>query len=127
MIERTKSFRIGEKQFIVKFPNVGQIIEVEALKQALTNNKYGAMAQSGIVSMYYALDFVDAIAFLQICAPDVGRYYNIQDFTSTSPEKMEMFVDVYKNQIFPWYNDIMNQLRKTTVENNEQQSEGTDA
>ena len=111
MIERSKSFRIGEKQFVVKFPNVGQIIEIESLKQALTNNKYGAMAQSGIVSMYYALDFVDAIAFLKICAPDVGRYYNIDDFTSVSPEIMEQFVKVYKEDIYPWYNGVMNELR----------------
>ena len=44
MIEREKKFKVGERTFVVKFPNVGQIIDMESLKQALTNNRYGQMA-----------------------------------------------------------------------------------
>ena len=80
MIERQKKFKIGEHQFIANFPNVGQLIDMESLKQALTNNRYGVMAQSGVASMYDALDMVDAIAFLQVVVPDVARYLNIKNY-----------------------------------------------
>ena len=33
MIERTKQINIGEKHFTVNFPNVGQLIDIEARKQ----------------------------------------------------------------------------------------------
>ena len=52
MIQRVKKFNIGEKSFTVSFPNVGQIIDVESLKQALTGGRYGVMASSGVASMY---------------------------------------------------------------------------
>lgn len=119
MIQRTKKFQIGEKTFIVNFPNVGQIIDIEGLKQAMTNNKYGAMASSGIISMYYALDFVDCASFLQICCPDVARYFDIKNYMELSPEKMEEFVNVYKQDILPWYNEVMSELRKVGKQDGE--------
>ena len=111
-IQRTKNFKIDGKTFTVNFPTVGQIIDIEGLKQAMTNNKYGAMASSGIVSMYYALDFVDSASFLQVCCPAVARYFDITNYMDLTPEKMEMFVNVYKEEILPWYKDTLDQLRK---------------
>ena len=95
MIERQKRFKIGEHQFIANFPNVGQLIDMESLKQALTNNRYGVMAQSGVASMYDALDMVDAIAFLQVVVPDVARYLNIKSYAALPPERMRQFVDAF--------------------------------
>lgn len=114
MIERTKQINIGEKHFTVNFPNVGQLIDIEARKQSLTGNRYGSMAASGIASMYMALDVVDTIAFLTVCVPEIAKYYNIIDYSSLSPDKMNTYVTVYKEQILPWYNQIMMELKGVT-------------
>lgn len=111
MIERQKKFSIGDKTFIVNFPNVGQLIDLESLKQALTNNRYGVMAASGVASMYYVLDIVDAVAFFQVCVPDVAKYYNVKNYTSLSPENVKDFVDAYQNQIKPWFDKTMLELK----------------
>lgn len=120
MIERSKKITIGEKSFIVNFPNVGQMIDIESMKQSLTGNRYGSMASSGIASMYLALDIVDTIAFLTICVPDIAKYYNITDYSSLSSDKINTYVTVYKEQILPWYNKILMELRGITDD-----SEGT--
>lgn len=111
MIQRQKKIVIDGKGFVVNFPNVGQIIDLESLKQALTNNRYGAMAASGIASMYYALDMVDAIAFFQVCVPNVGKYYNIRNYTSIDPNEIRELMNVYKNDIKPWFDEIMYELK----------------
>lgn len=111
MIERQKKFSIGDKTFIVNFPNVGQLIDLESLKQALTNNRYGVMAASGVASMYYVLDIVDAVAFFQVCVPAVAKYYNVKNYTSLSPENVKNFVDAYQNQIKPWFDKTMLELK----------------
>ena len=59
-MERTKKFTIGSKSFVAKFPNVGQIIDIDSMKQALSSNRYGNMAASGVVSAYFALDLISA-------------------------------------------------------------------
>ena len=127
MIERNCAFNIGEKKFIANFPNVGQIIDMESLKQALTNNRYGTMAASGIASMYYALDMVDAIAFFQVCVPSVAKYYDIRNYTALAPEKIQELVDAYKEQIKPWYDKIMSELRGVTKDSGNNSESGADA
>lgn len=111
MIEREKKVAIGEHTFIVSFPNVGQIITFESTKQALTDNRYGQMAASGIASMYYALDLVDTIAFFQVCGSEILRYYDIRNAASISPDKLEMFVKAYSEQIKPWLDETFKALR----------------
>ena len=118
MIERSKKITIGKKSFVVEFPNVGQILDIESMKQALTNNRYGIMAKSDIKSMYYALDVVDAVSFFTVVAPEVGKYFNVGNYLSLSPEKVQEFVDVYQKDIYPWYAKTLEEL-KNPVKNEE--------
>ena len=118
MIERSKKITIGKKSFVVEFPNVGQILDIESMKQALTNNRYGIMAKSDIKSMYYALDVVDAVSFLTVVAPEVGKYFNVGNYLSLSPEKVQEFVDVYQKDIYPWYAKTL-EILKNPVKNEE--------
>lgn len=110
-IERFKKFKIGEKEFTATFPNVGQIIDLESFKQALTSNRYGQMAASGISSMYNALDLVDAIAFFQIVVPEVGKYFGIKNYTVLQLDKISALIKAYQEQIRPWYDKTMNELK----------------
>lgn len=110
-LQRQKKFNIGEKTFVANFPNIGQIIDLESLKQALTSNRYGQMAASGIASMYYALDLVDAIAFYQIVVPEVAKFYDIRNYASLSVDKSKSLVEVYQQQIRPWFDETLNELK----------------
>lgn len=129
MIEREKKIVIGEKTFVITFPNVGQIITLEATKQALTDNRYGQMAASGVASMYYALDLVDTIAFFQVCGTEVLKYFDVRNAASVSPDKLEKFVEVYANQVKPWFDKTFAELRgagdvKKSEDNGEEESAG---
>lgn len=114
MIEREVVITYNDKKFPIKFPNVGQIIDIESLKSALTGNKYGSFAASGVKSMYLVLDIVDTIAFLSVMCPKLKSFVTDEedgiDYTRMKPETVRRLIDVYKNQILPWYSRIMNQL-----------------
>lgn len=125
-LQRQKKFTIGEKTFIANFPNIGQIIDIESLKQALTNNRYGQMAASGIASMYYALDLVDAISFYQIVVPEVAKYYNIRNFASLSVDKSKDLIDAYQKQIKPWFDGMLNELKEMTTDDGATAAEKND-
>ena len=126
MIERSKKITIGKKSFVVEFPNVGQILDIESMKQALTNNRYGIMAKSDIKSMYYALDVVDAVSFLTVVAPEVGKYFNVGNYLSLSPEKVQEFVDVYQKDIYPWYAKTLEELKNPLKNEESEQTADTD-
>lgn len=117
-IVREKKITIGSRNFIIKFPNVGQLIDLESLKLALTNNRYGNMAASGIASMYDALDMVDAIAFYTIVVPEVAKYYNIENFSTTQIDNVSELIKVYLQDIKPWFNDTMKELKNVSKDSN---------
>lgn len=113
-LQRQKKFTIGNKSFIANFPNVGQIIDLESMKQALTNSRYGQMAASGIATMYYALDLVDAIAFYHVVVPEVAKYYDIKNYASMEVDKIKDLLDAYQKDIKPWFDGTMNELKGLT-------------
>lgn len=113
-LQRQKKFTIGNKSFIANFPNVGQIIDLESMKQALTNSRYGQMAASGVASMYYALDLVDAIAFYHVVIPEVAKYYDIKNYASMEVDKIKDLLDAYQKDIKPWFSETMNELKGLT-------------
>ena len=117
-IVREKKITIGSRNFIVKFPNVGQLIDLESLKLAMTNNRYGNMAASGIASMYEALDMVDAIAFYTIVVPEVAKYYNIDNFSNAQIDNVSELVKVYLQDIKPWFNETMKELKNVSKDSN---------
>lgn len=110
-MERIKKFKIGQKEFTAKFPNVGQIIDIDAMKQALSGNRYGSMVASGLASAYYALDLIDAITFYQIVVPEVGKYYDIQSYAELELDKAQELIKAFKEEIQPWYVETLNEIR----------------
>ncbi len=120
MIEREIAITYNDKKFIVKFPNVGQLMDIESLKMALTGGKYGTFAASGIKSMYFVLDMVDAISFFSVMCPRLKNFITQEDvdvdYTQMKPESVKPLVDIYKKEVMPWYNKIMTNLYTSTNE-----------
>jgi hypothetical protein len=113
-MERTKKVELQGKQYNVQFPNCGQIIDIEALKQSMTSGHYGEMVASGIKSMYYALDIVDAISFVKTCMPEVARQFNVKNYTELNPEEVEDIMTMYKQEIKPWIDETLNELKNAS-------------
>lgn len=112
---------VGEQQFTVNFPNIGQIIEIESLKQGLTSNRYGNMAASGIGTMFVALDLVDTIAFMQVMLPNMKATQGIANYAVADITQLRALVDAYKKDIEPWYVENLNGIKsiaKTDGQNN---------
>jgi hypothetical protein len=109
-LERQKTFTFKGEKVTVQFPNVGQMIDMESLKQSLTGNKYGSMSASGVKSMFFALDMVDALCFFEIMCPKIKRIMEIKNFTTLNPEDMKDVVAVYKEHVAPWYNKMLADL-----------------
>ena len=110
-MERSKKFQIGKKSFIAQFPNVGQIIDIDSMKQALSSNRYGVMAASGVQSAYFALDLIDAISFFTIACPEVGKHFDIENYASMQIDEINDILKAYTGDIRPWYEETMKELR----------------
>lgn len=119
-LERKKTFTFQGEKVTVNFPNVGQMIDMESLKQSVTGNKYGSMSASGVKSMFFALDMVDALCFFEIMCPKLKRILEVKSFTEMSPEDMKPVVAAYKEHVAPWYNKLLQDLYNIGESNGKQ-------
>lgn len=97
----------------VKFPNVGEMIDIENLKTAYSGGRYGVMLASSVKSMIYAVDVIDAMSFIEIKLKAVRNMLNIaegQSLMSVDSALASELTAWYKHQIAPWYNSLMSKL-----------------
>ena len=99
-------------EYNVKFPTVSQLLEIEALKMAYTNNAYGTLAQNGLKSSSYALDMADCFSTFQILIPDMIKDLGIKSFTQLDVFEAKKIVKVYIQQFQPWMTELLTDLYK---------------
>lgn len=110
MLNPRISFKIEDNTYTVSFPSVGQMMEIEAMKFALTNNSYTALKTTGLKSSIYVCDLVDTISFLTVMVPELKKDLKVSSFSELEPAKAKIFLMAYKSTIQPWYLNIFNQL-----------------
>lgn len=113
-MERQIKVTIRGEQKIVKFPNVGQLLDIESMKQGLTNNAYGALARSATAMAYLALDIVDMIAFFKVMLPGLAKEINVQNYTEADMDQIRDLVQVYKKDISPWFDKTLLEISGVT-------------
>ena len=97
------------KEVIARFPNIGQSLKIEQMKQLLTDGRYAIMAFSGLKTTNKMLDLVEAICYLSNSVEDfygvlgVNSHIDIMnmDFSDGIPRQLlEQYQEVYE----PFYN-----------------------
>lgn len=112
-LSEVKAVEFRGTKLNVKFPNVGEMIDIENLKTAYSGGRYGVMLASGVKSMIYAVDVIDAMAFIEIKLKAVRNMLNIpesQSMMSVDSALASELTAWYKQQIAPWYNSMMSKL-----------------
>ena len=102
--------KIKGKNYTVNFPNVEQLMEIEAIKMSLTNNKYVDYSMSVLKTHIYLLDMADAISYLSVLIPELKDDLQIKNWKQADPGKLKELISAYKNQFIPWYKDIFDDL-----------------
>lgn len=118
----TKKLVFGEAEFIAKFPNVQQIMDIESLKQMYTNNSYAIMATSSLKSQIFACDVADMMATFSTLLPTMKEELNIKNWSSIDALLAKKLVDLYKKEFLPWYQPLLNELYKMEEEEEETKS-----
>ncbi len=92
-------------KYDVRFPNVGQTMEIEAMKMGLTNNKYDKMLFTKTKSSIRNLTLVDAVSVFTVMVPDLKKQLD------APITEMEMYMAIhlikaYENDYYPWFKEL---------------------
>jgi uncharacterized surface anchored protein len=111
-MEKSIKLKITGKDYMINYPSIGQILDIESLKSALTNGTYGDLVKMNTRTANEALDIADTIATFSILIPEIKDQLNIKTYTEMDPFVAKKLVTAYKKQFFPWFNEINEELRK---------------
>lgn len=115
MLNREISIRIKENAYTVKFPNIGQIIDIESRKAALSSGQYKNLVSAGTRFSIVALDYIDMISTFTIIIPDLIKDMNI-DMFSLDLDKGKELIKVYKKEVLPFMVSWLDLLEKEDEE-----------
>ena len=115
-MEVSTKVKFDDKIYIVKFPTVGQLLEIESLKQALSNGNYAIMAASGVKSMALALDIIDSVAYFSVLIPDLKKSLSVSSFMDLDALTAKKLTISYKKDFYKWYEELEKEMAELEKE-----------
>lgn len=97
--------------YLIQFPNVGQLLDIESLKSALTNGTYGDLVRMNTITANNVLDIADAIATFSVLIPEIKKQLTVKSYTEIDAVTARKIAKSYREQYFPWFNEINEELK----------------
>lgn len=116
-MRNTIKIELEGSTYEVKFPNVGQMIDIENLKQLLSENTYQSLLYSNVKSAFVACKLIEAIAIFRTLVPDLAKDLKVAKYTDIDPFVAKKILNCYIKTIEPWYNEILSELYADIEEN----------
>lgn len=77
MYQNSTIVKIGKEAYEVRYPNVGQQLEIENLKNVLTKGKYREIADTNSRVGQQLLDLVDAVCYFGVLNKEMRERYGL--------------------------------------------------
>lgn len=97
-LNRVLKLKIKNNTYEVKFPNTGQLIDIEQKKSQIS------IKDKTNVSGFWAHNLAMAIATFEILIPDLKKDLNVDSFWKMELEDSNELVRAYVNEFLPWFN-----------------------
>lgn len=109
-MQKIKSIPLFGKQWEVKLPTVGQIMDIESRKIMLTNGTYAEMLKTDTASSAFNLDLVDAISHFVVLMPGLSKSLDVDTVYDLDALRAREIVEAYKKHFHPWYQPFLKEL-----------------
>jgi len=120
-LSRTLVVKIQQNDYIVTFPNIGQIIDIESNKILYSNRQYSAMIKSGLATTNMALDLIEMTSCFTILIPALGKDLRLESIFDLDVISAKELVKAYKTVFLPWYLEWINVINE--VEEKQEKTE----
>lgn len=102
------NIQIQDNKFEIKFPNVGQLIDIESRKSLLASGQYKNMDKNDS----FIIPYIDTLATFMVLIPELSELLRIQSLFDLSLLELKELLNIYNNQYLPWYNSWMDLIKK---------------
>ena len=119
LLQKEISFELKGNTYSIKFPNVGQILDIEVLKSSLAKGFYSSMQATLNRDSQFALDVVDCQAYLTVLCPQLMKDLKVP-FQELQIEEVIEIRSIFVDKILPFikqWRDIIANIGKEKSDN----------
>lgn len=102
-MSRSIEIVIKDNKYNVKFPTVGQIIDIETKRSILSRGQYGNMIESKMKMTWNVLEMIDVMSYFQVLIPKLFEDLNVRSIEELDAIDFAEVVSAYRQQFAPWY------------------------
>lgn len=96
--------KIGSNEYEIKYPNNGQLIDIERMKIQMTAGTHKEMIYgSGIAPLAGLL--TEAIATFSILIQDLSKDLNVSSLLELNPYQSKTILKAYEKSYYPWISE----------------------
>lgn len=106
---------IGQNTYETKFPNNGQLIDMERMKIQLTDGTHKNML-FGQQSAHQAYLLTETIATFSILLPDLLKDLQVKSLLELDPYKSKILTKAYRDTFYPWFKQWMDIINDSEEE-----------
>jgi len=99
------TLEIGENSYEVKYPNNGQLIDIESLKITLSKGNLDGMLFARTPGSQLAFFTVEMISTFTILIPQLMKDIKVDSLLDLDPIETKGLIKVYQSQYYPWYKE----------------------
>lgn len=101
---------LSQNTYIVKFPTVGQLLDIEAFKMVYSKDQYNKWMQAiwdntATESQLLALEMSNMFAHLTVLIPELSKDLRVKSLRDLSQSDLKPFMETYQKQIRPWLDE----------------------
>lgn len=106
-MEREIEFTVKGNPYKMKFPNVGQFLQIESKRIILTNDTYSQMLMSRLISAGKAMDMADMVATITVLCPEFINDLKTKSILDLDIIDAKELIELWNTRIKVWVDSWM--------------------
>ena len=115
-MNRELTVTAGGRNYTVKYPNVGQLIDIATRESNLSRGAIKDLMFSGLADQQDAYVYIKVIAFVEVMLPKLIDDLKVETLLELAPEDFQQLTQVYLKDILVWLNAWKEKMQKPQEE-----------
>ena len=111
------------KDYTIEYPNVGQVYQMEAVKQLLGKGYYNSILAAPTRLAQAAADAIEIEALFSVLSPKLLDDLKVKSFGDLGLDDFRIIQEEYKTVVYPWLVEIGKLLTPDNSEKEENSQE----
>lgn len=115
VLELSKKMRIVGIDCVVKFPNVGQWIDIDNAKMVFSAGRYGDLMKANSSTTEFTLNVIDALAYFSVLIPEFRAKIKVESYDDLDYKLAKTLSSDFTTAFWPWFVETRSILDSETA------------